>query len=875
MHDDCRTVPDTKLFFPRPRARRSIRLATWLAALSILAFGGTSAEGHPPAREGAGRTTGPDIDDRFDPGARDSSSPAPRDVPASRGLAPGGREAQGNENPETSGAEDPPRGENATDNSRFDVPAGDLASALDRFSEQAGLALDDSAASTSGLRTRGVQGDFSTDEALDRLLAGTDLEYRIEGGETLVLVSPSRKETVIVSATRIETPVSDATRSVTVVEGERIEQQATVNPDIGDILAKEVPGLGLSTEGLTNFTQNLRGRSFLVMVHGVPISTPLMSSGRDLKIIDSAALERIEVVRGGTAVYGFGATGGLINFIPLDSRGKDLTGSLSFDIGSSTEEIDDSLRWQTTFGASGQTGPFDLVVNGSIAQRDGFFDADGDRIPPDPLGGQGGLADTREWNVLAKIGRDFDSGRQRLELLFNDYDIEQDTAFVTNPGNVTTGEKATAVPGQPIGNQGRTENRVISLRYEHRDFFDNYVALQVYRIDYTASFPIVEFATGLPAPDDTDNAGSINQFDKNGARLTVDTPLWADTLSAHLTWGLDYLREESSELVVGDNAVFGVPSLPGIEQDSLAGYLQFSLPIREIGQIRAGLRHEEITLDVPTFSGPGGFFGPGGTVTGGELSYDETLLNLTAVFDLTHALQVFGGFSQGFSVSDVRSVLRAPAFSGGGGGNAEALNPEAQEVDNYELGFRGASRTMRGSFVGFFTASELGVTFSNFAQVSRQPEDIWGLEASVEVDIHPEWTVGGTGTWLDSRTDLDGDGDLDEELPTRRLPPAKITAFVEYTPTNRWSHRVQALHSGTRDPDGATNFAGAPDEIDESFLIVDYLTAFELGSGRLRLGINNLFNEDYFPVSAQSFGLASALSKGRGRSLSLGYDIDW
>jgi iron complex outermembrane receptor protein len=167
------------------------------------------------------------------------------------------------------------------------------------------------------------------------------------------------------------------------------------------------------------------------------------------------------------------------------------------------------------------------------------------------------------------------------------------------------------------------------------------------------------------------------------------------------------------------------------------------------------------------------------------------------------------------------------------------------------------------------------VTFSNFAQVNRQPEDIWGLEGSVEVYVHPDWTVGGTGTWLDSRTDLDGDGDLDEELPTRRLPPTKITGFVQYTPLNGWSHRLQALYSGTRDPEGATNFAGAPDEVDESFVIVDYVTAFELGPGRLRLGINNLLNEDYFPVSAQSFGLASALSKGRGRSLSLGYDIDW
>jgi len=245
------------------------------------------------------------------------------------------------------------------------------------------------------------------------------------------------------------------------------------------------------------------------------------------------------------------------------------------------------------------------------------------------------------------------------------------------------------------------------------------------------------------------------------------------------------------------------------------------------------------------------------------------------VYYLTDEMDLFGGFSQGFSVSDVRSILRGPAFSGGAGGTAEILNPEAQKVDNYELGLRGDWRTVRGSVVAFFSESELGVTFSNFAQVNRQPEEIWGIEASLEADVHSQWTVGGTATWLDSRTDLDGDGDLDEELPTRRLPPVKLTGFVDYNPFDWWANRLQLLYSGTREADGATNFAGAADEIDESFIIFDYYASLRVGPGDLQIGVNNLFNEDYFPVAAQSFGLDGALSKGRGRSASVGYRIEW
>jgi len=680
---------------------------------------------------------------------------------------------------------------------------------------------------------------------------------------------------MVVTATRTSAPVFEATRSVTILDSDRIAQQSAISLDIGDILAKEVPGLGTSTEGLTNFTQNLRGRNFLVMVDGLPVSTPLMESARDLKIIDPRALERVEVVRGGTAAYGFGATGGLIHFITRDPSAEEITGFSRAGFTFSTEHVDDSLRWHTAHGASGQIGPIDFVVNGSFTQRDGFFDADGDRIPSDPLGGQGGLADTDEWNVLGKLGIDFDSDRQRIELLINNYDIEQETGFLTAPGNVAAGQKATAVRGEPLGNQTRTENLIASLTYEHRDLWGSAVSLQAYHVDYTATFPIVEFPTGQPAPNDFDNAGSLNEFEKYGTRLTIDSPLWPDTLGVTATWGMDFLSEESTEVVTGDNAVFGTPSLRDIEQDSLAGFLQLSVPIGDIGQIRGGVRHEHIELDVPTFTGPGGLFGPGGTVTGGELSYDATIFNLTGVYYLTEAIELFGGFSQGFSVADVRGVLRGPAFSGGAGGTAAILDPEAQEVDNYELGIRGDWENVHGSVVGFFSESELGVTFESFARLNRQPEEIWGIEAVVEADVHPQWTVGGTATWLESQTDLDGDGDLDEELPTRRVPPVKITGFVAYAPFSWWSNRLQLLYSGTREADGATNFAGAADEVDDAFVIVDYYASVSVGLGDLEVGVRNLLNEDYFPVAAQSFGLGGAFSTGQGRSASISYDISW
>ncbi len=190
------------------------------------------------------------------------------------------------------------------------------------------------------------------------------------------------------------------------------------------------------------------------------------------------------------------------------------------------------------------------------------------------------------------------------------------------------------------------------------------------------------------------------------------------------------------------------------------------------------------------------------------------------------------------------------------------------------MGLRGNWGWLRGSVAGFYSESDLGTTFQSFGVPLRQPEEIWGVESSLEMDLHRQWTVGGTATWMDSRTDSDGDGSLDEELPTRRVPPVKLTGFAEYRPTPGWSNRLQVLYSGSREPDGAVNFAGTADEVN-SFVIVDYHASIQAGPGNVRIGVENLLNEDYFPVAAQAFGTATAFSKGTGRTASLGYHIKW
>jgi len=74
-----------------------------------------------------------------------------------------------------------------TEARRFDIPAGDLQAALLAFSQAVDLQLLYPAEMTAGLRTEGVQGEYTSEDALRRLLAGTGLQYRFSDADTVTL----------------------------------------------------------------------------------------------------------------------------------------------------------------------------------------------------------------------------------------------------------------------------------------------------------------------------------------------------------------------------------------------------------------------------------------------------------------------------------------------------------------------------------------------------------------------------------------------------------------------------------------------------------------------------------------------------------------
>ena len=102
----------------------------------------------------------------------------------------------------------------------------------------------------------------------------------------------------------------------------------------------------------------------------------------------------------------------------------------------------------------------------------------------------------------------------------------------------------------------------------------------------------------------------------------------------------------------------------------------------------------------------------------------------------------------------------------------------------------------------------------------------------------------------------------------------KVVADVENETAPGWRNRLQALFSGDRDVFGDSVAFGRREV--ENYFTVDYISSIQLGeAGTLQIGIENLFDNQYFPIVSQLQSNDSAYAAARGRTVSIKYSIEW
>lgn len=683
-------------------------------------------------------------------------------------------------------------------------------------------------------------------------------------GELAAAVAPAgvgavkQVEEVVVTSSRLSDTIQTFPGSYSVVGKETIETQLATTRDIAQVLSFNVPGVAQGNGTAANVEQGLRGRPVRIFIDGIPISTPLRDGGRDVRLIAPTALERIEVIRGASALYGQGGAGGIINYI-TKSGSRDDAWRFRTEVGSSvsTTHRKGSYRPYVFQSAAGALGPFDVNLNGSYERVNGVYDANGQRLPPDPHL-FGGVADSDIWNGFAKVGLNF-GGDQRIEAMVNYYKQGQDTDYILVPGDIATGMATSTVKRaqDPRALDQFNRNLVSYIAYSNQDLLGSAFHAQLYYVENKAIFAFEPARLGgTQTSIDSEKIGLQTDFRTRLGFLGFDKGL--------LLWGVDVNRDTTEQPLIPLTEIDGRAFAPPMRQMNYAAFAQLELPVTERFTFRAGVRHDEFRLRTKPFVA--GLTGV--AVSGGKLDYAATPINIGGTYQLSAKLQVFGGFSQGFSVPDIGSPLRNARFS-----TIEALKPKAAMVDNYEIGLRGRWAHIRFTAAYFQSRSKLGADFViNPAQptealILREKERIEGVELTLDGDFGPDTRWGASFSWSEGKRDANADGKVDTPLTGRRISPEQFNAYLEHDITPDWLVRVQLAYTGARNKFPSAAIGDFYTGKVEPTTRIDAMTKFDLGKADVAVGVSNLLNSDDFPVTSQMLNRNERYSRAEGRTL--------
>jgi len=244
----------------------------------------------------------------------------------------------------------------------YQLPAQELGASIRSVALAAGQTLIAPTELLRGRRAPPVDGTYTPDEAVARLLAGTDLRVAHVGNALVIRRQAAESATdaqgagtgaddeILVTGTRIRGR-APAGAAVTTIDRRAIEQSGYVTTQ--QVLQAVPQNFGGGATEISYTTTrngadansafgtgiNLRGlgpSSTLVLLNGErPPMAGFAGVFTDLSMVPISVVERIEVLPdGSSALYGSDAVAGVVNIVPrLDFKGLEARGSLGFADG--------------------------------------------------------------------------------------------------------------------------------------------------------------------------------------------------------------------------------------------------------------------------------------------------------------------------------------------------------------------------------------------------------------------------------------------------------------------------------------------------------------------------------------------------------------
>lgn len=682
--------------------------------------------------------------------------------------------------------------------------------------------------------------------------------------DSVTAVAPETT-TVIVTGKRKPSFAKEFPAHVTVLDGAELKQQAQTAQNAGELLSKTIGGFAPASGTRSSYSQTMRGRQPLILIDGVPQNTN-RQIGRELSGIDPLFIEQIEVVRGSSAAYGYGATGGILQVLTAKPKEPGVVFKNSYSVGS-------TVTGKAAEGTQGKVGAVMLYKNNTVAQTfgvsyektSGFYDTKGKRIAPDPS--QIDESDSASVSAVSQTIVDSLTFKPKLNLSY--FRSAQDSSYASDPSVSATevGKvKAHAIKGLKLNDDPYDEKKQIALAVENQPVGPGQLTWQVYYRDLSSRFYPTLFLQQL--------FQSRLKAKTQGARLQYEQQL--GTAGPQLSLGADYSLEDSEQTsnsysIATYEATGGKvfektgqgPNLsPKMSLASQAFFVQaeYQLPDTSFS-VRGGLRVETIRVRINRFTAP--FTGQ--DIASGTQEFAETLPNVGIVKHFDKHTDVYLSYAEGFSVPDIGAQLRAmdSRFSFA---NSDL---KGLKTRTYELGTRVRQAFFSLASSVFYSQSDLTLVPEAFMlKTRRAPENMYGFELEAKQWVTANLTLGESFFIMEGRGESPHDQGQ-KWLSSYRVSPPKATASIDWQFIPQTTATLGAMHVFERN---RTPRMDATEPKVKAYTVADARLQYKAMQSLWTLGIENLFNTDYTTTYSQlatyAYGNTSNLP-GRGRSVKI------
>lgn len=715
------------------------------------------------------------------------------------------------------------------------------------------------------------------------------------------LSSTKNIDDIVIVASRKPTKISDIPGTVWVVSKDKIQQQAKSGVPIKEMLAILIPSMDIGPQGRTNYGQNMRGRSALVMIDGVSLNS-IRQISRQLDSIDPFNIERIEVLSGASSIYGGNATGGIINIITKAPSKNGISGETELGYRTGFMGKDDH-DWRAAQSIAGKGEKLFGRLGVAYQQNGGVYGADQKQLITDIT--QTDLQYNQSIDVLATGGYKFNNqhkitaSAQYYNSKFNgDRSLslgENLAGFSTkNPAllqmkdgfssdkNIGTERYMATLAYNGNGILGGQDLYVqLATRGEKLGFypFPGNVKLQTASIPYMSSSQQNTYYSGLKAL----LSKSFGTFNITYG-VDIDFEKFEGTQSVY-----NIAKTMASGGLVSETQ-YSLGRYPTNHSKSYAGYAQAKYDILPKLQLNAGIRYQSINVDVDDFVGSVqqtqvamGYGASASAIPGGKSSYNMTLANAGLLYKFNEQNQVWGTFSQGITLADPSKYYGIGVYALNATTNnwdvKSSINIKEQplqgiKTNQFEVGYRLNNNGLRAQIAAFYSNSDKTIAVDR-TTLQILVNDLKlrnkGIEAEISYSMDNGIYFGASGLLIKSEVDNKGDWQKQEIY---NASPSKMVTYIGYGIKN-WNFRFQSLQN--------FKLTDSINNVMDGYNTADLMIGYKLPYGRLNLGIQNLFNTDYQTIWSKrsqvlysSYGIPALFDyKGRGRTFNLSYTFDF